>query len=65
MKQLITTNSMPLEIKTLADTIIWLARERRKHGLHTNLAAAIVAVCNDTDSLLCKFLSEVKDEQRN
>ena len=50
------------EIETLVETIIWLARERQKQALHTNLAAAVVAVCNDMDLLLCKFLSEVKDE---
>ena len=49
-------------IKTIADTIIWLAGERMKEERYQGINAAIVGVCGDVDLMLCRFMAKNKND---
>jgi len=45
-------------IKTLADTVIWLAKQRLENEPFQNINAAIVSVTNDMDLALANFMKD-------
>jgi hypothetical protein len=52
-------------IKTISDTIIWVARERMKDRHYQNLASAIYAVEMEVRSLLIDAMKEGREEKEN
>jgi len=55
--------TMKEEIKTLADTIIWLAEKRREEERFTNINSAINTICVELNLELCDFMKDKKDVQ--
>lgn len=49
-------------ISDLAETIIWVAKERKVE--HTNLISAILSVTNDVDLILCEYLKKIIEDER-
>ena len=49
-------------IKTLADTIIWLAEERVKDGKVQNLNSAIIAIGLEADQILMERMAKEKNK---
>ena len=49
-------------IKTLADTIIWLAEERTKEEKFQNINSAIIAVMVEVDQLLMIKMAKEKNK---
>jgi len=47
-------------VKCLADTIIWIAKQRIANGHGQNINSAIVAVCLEADQILMDFMSKQK-----
>ena len=58
-------SSISNEIKTIADTILWLAKERVESGQFDDLVRSVYTVDMEVSASLAKMMKSIREGERN